>query len=102
MVLLKSKSVFFFIDHIWVFKHLYAKHNPVSGELELHTTPWSSFECLFHDDKRAVEFREKFETNKSVKETLLAAHLEEKCSGEILFGCLPIHSLCRSLPFKNS
>ncbi|KAJ6661610.1 hypothetical protein lerEdw1_013849 [Lerista edwardsae] len=72
-------------DHIWEFKYLFAKHNPVSGELELHTTPWTTFECLFEDDRRAVEFKEKFK--KSVKSlmrvTSLGAHLEEKCSGTI-------------------
>ncbi|XP_066476009.1 shieldin complex subunit 2 isoform X2 [Tiliqua scincoides] len=70
-------------DHIWEFKYLFAKHNPVSGELELHTTPWTTFECLFEDDRRAVAFKERFK--KSVKSlmrgTSLAAHLEEKCSG---------------------
>ncbi|XP_060097037.1 shieldin complex subunit 2 [Heteronotia binoei] len=72
-------------DHIWQFKYLFTKHNPVSGELELHTTPWSSFECLFDDDKRAAEFKEKFD--KGVKSlaraTDLPAHLEEKRSGII-------------------
>ncbi|XP_053161228.1 shieldin complex subunit 2 [Hemicordylus capensis] len=72
-------------DHIWDFKYLFTKHSPVSGELELHTTPWSSFECLFDDDRRAVEFKEKFE--KDVKSLMrvssLTAHLEEKCSGTI-------------------
>ncbi|XP_066476011.1 shieldin complex subunit 2 isoform X3 [Tiliqua scincoides] len=72
-------------DHIWEFKYLFAKHNPVSGELELHTTPWTTFECLFEDDRRAVAFKERFK--KSVKSlmrgTSLAAHLEEKCSGTI-------------------
>ncbi|XP_062989189.1 shieldin complex subunit 2 isoform X2 [Elgaria multicarinata webbii] len=72
-------------DHIWEFKYLFSKHSPVSGELELHTTPWSDLECLFDDDRRAVEFKEKFE--KGVKSllsvTVLAAHLEEKCSGII-------------------
>lgn len=72
-------------DHIWEFKYLFAKHNPVSGELELHTTPWTTFECLFEDDKRAVEFKAKFK--KSVKSlirgTSLAELLQEKCSGTI-------------------
>ncbi|XP_015273030.1 PREDICTED: protein FAM35A-like, partial [Gekko japonicus] len=72
-------------DHIWQFKYLFARHNPVSGELELHTTPWSSFECLFDDDKRAVEFKEKFDRGvKSLMSvTGLPAHLEEKRSGVI-------------------
>ncbi|KAL8186865.1 UNVERIFIED_CONTAM: hypothetical protein K2H54_017060 [Gekko kuhli] len=72
-------------DHIWQFKYLFAKHNPVSGELELHTTPWSSFECLFDDDKRAVEFKEKFDrgARSLMSVTGLPAHLEEKRSGVI-------------------
>uniref|UniRef100_A0ACB8F868 Uncharacterized protein n=1 Tax=Sphaerodactylus townsendi TaxID=933632 RepID=A0ACB8F868_9SAUR len=72
-------------DHIWQLKYLFARHNPVSGVLELHTTPWSSFECLFDDDKRAIEFKEKFD--KSIKSlvrmTSLPACLEEKRSGII-------------------
>ncbi|XP_063163806.1 shieldin complex subunit 2 isoform X2 [Candoia aspera] len=72
-------------DHIWEFKYLFVKHSPVSGDLELHTTPWSVLECLFDDDRRALAFKEKFEKNvkDSMKMTTLATHLDEKCSGII-------------------
>ncbi|ETE61226.1 Protein FAM35A, partial [Ophiophagus hannah] len=72
-------------DHIWEFKYLFVKHTPVSGDLELHTTPWSVLECLFNDDKRAEAFREKFErkVQELMKMTTLASHLEEKSSGII-------------------
>lgn len=87
-----SGVILFFLDHIWEFKYLFVKHSPISGELELHTTPWTSLECLFDDDRRAIEFKEKFQ--KDVRSlmgiTTLAALLEEKCSGEIfiLFSSL--------------
>ncbi|KFQ70555.1 Protein FAM35A, partial [Phaethon lepturus] len=70
-------------DHIWDFKYLLVQHSSVSGDFELHTTPWSSYECLFDDDKRAIEFKEKFQKSKTslVQLTKLSAHLEEKCSG---------------------
>ncbi|XP_075790937.1 shieldin complex subunit 2 isoform X1 [Pelodiscus sinensis] len=70
-------------DHIWEFKYLLAKRSSISGDIELHTTPWSSCECLFDDDKRAVEFKEKYQKCEKplMKMTNLAAHLEEKCSG---------------------
>ncbi|KAM3834726.1 shieldin complex subunit 2 isoform 2-T2 [Vipera latastei] len=77
--------------HIWEFKYLFVKHSPVSGDLELHTTPWSVLECLFDDDKRAVAFQEKFGRNvqESMKKTTLASHLEEKSSGVIeVKGCV--------------
>ncbi|KAM6330047.1 shieldin complex subunit 2 [Podargus strigoides] len=72
-------------DHIWDFKYLLVQHSSVSGDFELHTTPWSSYECLFDDDKRAIEFKEKFQKNKtfSMQITKLSAHLEEKSSGVI-------------------
>ncbi|XP_056351241.1 shieldin complex subunit 2 isoform X1 [Oenanthe melanoleuca] len=72
-------------DHIWDFKYLLVRHSSVSGDLELHTTPWSSYECLFDDDKRAVEFKEKFQKSQTslMELTRLSAHLEEKCSGVI-------------------
>ncbi|XP_015488068.1 shieldin complex subunit 2 isoform X3 [Parus major] len=72
-------------DHIWDFKYLLVQHSSVSGDLELHTTPWSSYECLFDDDKRAVEFKEKFQKSQTslMELTKLSAHLEEKCSGVI-------------------
>ncbi|XP_032922214.1 shieldin complex subunit 2 isoform X2 [Catharus ustulatus] len=72
-------------DHIWDFKYLLVRHSCVSGDLELHTTPWSSYECLFDDDKRAVEFKEKFQKSQTsrMELTRLSTHLEEKCSGVI-------------------
>ncbi|KAM7171564.1 shieldin complex subunit 2 isoform 2-T4 [Macrochelys suwanniensis] len=72
-------------DHIWEFKYLLAQRSSISGDIELHTTPWSSCECLFDDDKRAVEFKEKFQKSEKslMKMTNLSTHLEEKCSGVI-------------------
>ncbi|XP_028917238.1 shieldin complex subunit 2 isoform X2 [Ornithorhynchus anatinus] len=72
-------------DHIWEFKYLLAQCNSISGELELHTTPWSSCECLFDDDKRAVEFKAKFQKNEKniVKISDISTHLEEKRSGVV-------------------
>uniref|UniRef100_A0A8C0BW54 Shieldin complex subunit 2 n=1 Tax=Buteo japonicus TaxID=224669 RepID=A0A8C0BW54_9AVES len=72
-------------DHIWDFRYLLVQHSSVSGDFELHTTPWSSCECLFDDDKRAIEFKEKFQKSKAslMQMTKLSAHLEEKCSGVI-------------------
>ncbi|XP_075361350.1 shieldin complex subunit 2 isoform X2 [Mycteria americana] len=72
-------------DHIWDFKYLLVQHSSVSGDFELHTTPWSSYECLFDDDKRAIEFKEKFQKSKTsvMQMTKLSAHLEEKCSGVV-------------------
>ncbi|XP_065495483.1 shieldin complex subunit 2 isoform X5 [Caloenas nicobarica] len=71
--------------HIWDFKYLLVQHSAVSGDFELHTTPWSSYECLFDDDKRAIEFKEKFQKSKMslMQVTKLSAHLEEKSSGVI-------------------
>ncbi|XP_021254639.1 protein FAM35A isoform X2 [Numida meleagris] len=71
--------------HLWDFKYLLVQHSSVSGDFELHTTPWSSCECLFDDDKRAIEFKEKFQRSKEslMKMTNLSAHLEEKYSGVI-------------------
>ncbi|XP_076194426.1 shieldin complex subunit 2 isoform X1 [Aptenodytes patagonicus] len=72
-------------DHIWDFKYLLVQRSSVSGDFELHTTPWSSYECLFDDDKRAIEFKEKFQKSKTslVQMTKLSEHLEEKCSGVV-------------------
>lgn len=57
----------------------------MSGDCELHTTPWSSCKCLFDDEKRAIEFKEKFQRSETslMQITELSAHLEEKCSGEV-------------------
>ncbi|XP_071605371.1 shieldin complex subunit 2 isoform X2 [Heliangelus exortis] len=72
-------------DHLWDFKYLLVQQSSVSGDFELHTTPWSSCECLFDDDKRAVEFNEKFQKSETslMQVTKLSRHLEEKCSGVI-------------------
>lgn len=71
--------------HLWDFKYLLVQHSSVSGDFELHSTPWSSCECLFDDDQRAIAFKEKFQKNKAslMKVTNLSAHLEEKYSGVI-------------------
>ncbi|XP_042718738.1 shieldin complex subunit 2 isoform X3 [Lagopus leucura] len=71
--------------HLWDFKYLLVQHSSVSGNFELHSTPWSSCECLFDDDKRAIAFKERFQKSKAslMKVTNLSAHLEEKCSGVI-------------------
>lgn len=73
-------------DYIWEFKYLYVQRNCVLENLELHTTHWSSCECLFDDDKRSITFKAKFHksTSSLVKMSDLATHLEDKCSGVIL------------------
>ncbi|XP_076980797.1 shieldin complex subunit 2 isoform X2 [Tamandua tetradactyla] len=73
-------------DYIWEFKYLLVQRNCMSENLELHTTPWSSCECLFDDDKRAVQFKAKFQKSATslVKMSDLATHLEEKRSGVVL------------------
>uniref|UniRef100_A0A8B9RR61 Uncharacterized protein n=1 Tax=Accipiter nisus TaxID=211598 RepID=A0A8B9RR61_9AVES len=86
-------------DHIWDFRYLLVQHSSVSGDFELHTTPWSSCECLFDDDKRAIEFKEKFQKSKAslMQMTKLSAHLEEKCSDENM-----IYKQCvRCLPYNK-
>uniref|UniRef100_A0A4X1VCE3 Shieldin complex subunit 2 n=1 Tax=Sus scrofa TaxID=9823 RepID=A0A4X1VCE3_PIG len=71
---------------IWEFKYLFVQRNCILENLELHTTPWSSCECLFDDDTRAIEFKAKFQKNTPsfVKISDLATHLEDKHSGVIL------------------
>ncbi|KAG8556389.1 hypothetical protein GDO81_018053 [Engystomops pustulosus] len=69
-------------DHIWVFKYLFCKKNIISGDLELHTTPWSSWECLFHDDQRAIDFRKQYNKT-SEKQMSLLSMVQDRCSGEI-------------------
>ncbi|XP_032551437.1 shieldin complex subunit 2 isoform X2 [Chiroxiphia lanceolata] len=83
--ILKILDIAVLTDHIWDFKYLLVQRSSVSGDLELHTTPWSSCECLFDDDKRAIEFKEKFQKSQTslMQLTKLSAHLEEKCSGVI-------------------
>ncbi|KAF6111401.1 hypothetical protein HJG60_017235 [Phyllostomus discolor] len=73
-------------DYIWEFKYLFVQRNCILENLELHTTPWSSCECLFDDDKRAISFKAKFQKSMPsfVKISDLATHLEDKCSGVIL------------------
>ncbi|XP_036905281.1 shieldin complex subunit 2 isoform X1 [Sturnira hondurensis] len=73
-------------DYIWEFKYLFVQRNCILENLELHTTPWSSCECLFDDDERAIMFKAKFQKSMTsfVKLTDLATHLEDKCSGVIL------------------
>ncbi|XP_029465288.1 shieldin complex subunit 2 isoform X3 [Rhinatrema bivittatum] len=72
--------------HLWEFRNILSQRNSLTGEIELHTTPWSSCECLFDDDKRAIDFKAQYQTNKaSAMEQVIgiAALLEEKFSGEI-------------------
>ncbi|KAM5320954.1 shieldin complex subunit 2 isoform 7-T10 [Glossophaga mutica] len=73
-------------DYLWEFKYLFVQRNCILENLELHTTPWSSCECLFDDDKRAIMFKAKFQNSMPsfVKISDLATHLEDKCSGVIL------------------
>ncbi|XP_027627332.1 shieldin complex subunit 2 isoform X1 [Tupaia chinensis] len=73
-------------DYIWEFKYLFVQRNCILESLELHTTPWSSCECLFDDDTRAVSFKEHFQKSVSspVKISDLATHLKDKCSGVVL------------------
>ncbi|XP_059585797.1 shieldin complex subunit 2 isoform X3 [Alligator mississippiensis] len=72
-------------DHLWEFKNLFVQCSSISGTFELHTTPWSSCECLFDDDKRAIAFKEKFQKSEKslMKMTDLSTHLMEKRSGLI-------------------
>nr|XP_053778051.1 shieldin complex subunit 2 isoform X2 [Desmodus rotundus] len=85
-------------DYIWEFKYLFVQRNCILENLELHTTPWSSCECLFDDDKRAIMFKAKFQKSMPsfVKISDLATHLEDKCSEtdenkiyKQCFSCLP-------------
>ncbi|XP_034518708.1 shieldin complex subunit 2 isoform X4 [Ailuropoda melanoleuca] len=72
--------------YIWEFKYLFVQRNDILESLELHTTFWSSCECLFDDDKRAIAFKAKFQKSMPsiVKMSDLATHLEDKRSGVIL------------------
>ncbi|XP_069317153.1 shieldin complex subunit 2 isoform X2 [Eulemur rufifrons] len=69
-------------DYIWEFKYLFVKWNCILENLELHTTPWSSCECLFDDDIRAITFKAKFQKSAPsfVKMSNLATHFEDKRS----------------------
>uniref|UniRef100_A0A2K6N3P2 Shieldin complex subunit 2 C-terminal domain-containing protein n=1 Tax=Rhinopithecus bieti TaxID=61621 RepID=A0A2K6N3P2_RHIBE len=81
--------------YIREFKYLFVQRNYTLENLELHTMPWSSCECLFDDDIRAITFKAKFQksTPSFVKISDLATHLEDKCSGNRIykqcFSCLP-------------
>uniref|UniRef100_A0A8C8Z8B8 Shieldin complex subunit 2 n=1 Tax=Prolemur simus TaxID=1328070 RepID=A0A8C8Z8B8_PROSS len=85
-------------DYIWEFKYLFVKRNYILENLELHTTPWSSCECLFDDDIRAITFKAKFQKSAPsfVKMSNLPTHFEDKCSEtdenriyKQCFSCLP-------------
>ncbi|XP_056379755.1 shieldin complex subunit 2 [Hyla sarda] len=69
-------------DHIWIFKYLFCKKNIMSGDLELHTTPWSSCECLFDDDQRAIDFCMKYNIPLA-KPMSLRMMIDDRHSGEI-------------------
>ncbi|XP_021059509.1 shieldin complex subunit 2 isoform X2 [Mus pahari] len=73
-------------DSIWEFKYLFVQRNSILENLELHTTLWTSCECLFDDETRAISFKTKFQKNTSsfVKISDLATHLEDKYSGVVL------------------
>ncbi|XP_015355574.1 shieldin complex subunit 2 isoform X4 [Marmota marmota marmota] len=73
-------------DYIWEFKYLLVQHNCILETLELHTTPWSSCECLFDDDIRAITFKTKFQNSVPtfVKMSDLEEHLKDKYSGVVL------------------
>ncbi|GAB1298729.1 Shieldin complex subunit 2 [Apodemus speciosus] len=73
-------------DYIWEFKYLFVQRNCILENLELHTTLWSSCECLFDDDTRAISFKAKYQksTSSFVKISDLATHLKEKYSGVVL------------------
>ncbi|XP_064146366.1 shieldin complex subunit 2 isoform X2 [Loxodonta africana] len=73
-------------DYIWEFKYLFVQRNCIVENLELHTTPWSSCECLFDDDVRAIKFKAEFQTSTPsfVEVSDLATYLEDKCSGVVL------------------
>ncbi|XP_019357802.1 PREDICTED: protein FAM35A isoform X4 [Gavialis gangeticus] len=80
---LKIVSISILTDHLWEFKNLLVQCSSISGTFELHTTPWSSCECLFDDDKRAITFKEKFQKSEKslMKMTDLSTHIMEKRSG---------------------
>jgi hypothetical protein len=82
-------------DSIWEFKYLFVQRNSILENLELHTTLWSSCECLFDDDTRAISFKTKFQKNTSsfVKISDLATHLEDKYSGKTFIHKMLLVSL---------
>ncbi|NP_001364090.1 shieldin complex subunit 2 isoform 4 [Homo sapiens] len=84
--------------YIWEFKYLFVQCNYTLENLELHTTPWSSCECLFDDDIRAITFKAKFQKSAPsfVKISDLATHLEDKCSASQKIA-LNAHSSLKSI-----
>ncbi|XP_075866314.1 shieldin complex subunit 2 isoform X3 [Microcebus murinus] len=85
-------------DYIWEFKYLFVQRNCILENLELHTTPWSSCECLFDDDIRAITFKAKFQKSAPsfVKMSNLATHFEDKCSAAQKIA-LNVHSSLKSI-----
>ncbi|XP_048657665.1 shieldin complex subunit 2 isoform X3 [Marmota marmota marmota] len=84
-------------DYIWEFKYLLVQHNCILETLELHTTPWSSCECLFDDDIRAITFKTKFQNSVPtfVKMSDLEEHLKDKYSAQKI--TLNAHSSLKSI-----
>lgn len=72
-------------DHIWEFRNVFARRNSVSGAIELHTTPWSSSECLFDDDRRALDFKAKYQNDEVAPPKIadIPSLLTEKYSGVV-------------------
>uniref|UniRef100_UPI00398EA1BA shieldin complex subunit 2 isoform X2 n=1 Tax=Pristiophorus japonicus TaxID=55135 RepID=UPI00398EA1BA len=73
------------LDHVWDVRNLLVCQNPITGDLELHTTPWASCECLFDDDERAIKFRTKYQPSEtaSVKVMDLSTLLHTRYSGNV-------------------
>ncbi|XP_067876875.1 shieldin complex subunit 2 isoform X2 [Heterodontus francisci] len=73
------------LGHVWDFRNLMVYQNPITGDLELHTTPWSSCECLFDDDERAIAFRTKYQPSETaaIKVMDLSTLLHTKYSGNV-------------------
>ncbi|XP_053325090.1 shieldin complex subunit 2 [Spea bombifrons] len=85
--------------HVWEFRYLLTHKNSVSGDIELHTTPWSSCECLFDDDRRSTDFKKLYFQNEilKVKQMDLDVVLEERYSGEVL-----VNARIKELKFLTS
>ncbi|XP_041032099.1 shieldin complex subunit 2 isoform X2 [Carcharodon carcharias] len=73
------------LGHVWDFRNLLVFQNPIAGDLELHTTPWSSCECLFDDDERAIAFKTKYQPSEtdSIKMMDLSTLLHTRYSGSV-------------------
>ncbi|KAG2463035.1 NFKB2 factor, partial [Polypterus senegalus] len=80
-------------DLVWDFRILMVRWGSLTRNLELHTTPWSSCEPLFPDDKRTLEFRSWGCPQQSAKEMDLCTLLSENYSGEVKLRA-HIASLC--------